>query len=119
MHALVDTAVFRLMLELCLKASGLVLLAGFAVWSLRQSSAALRHHVLRLALVGLILLPIASLLLPAWQAGSAAQSESAQSIRRSLSLSMPSLQSSTAGWQPGSLEQSRSKQSVRPSPSLS
>jgi beta-lactamase regulating signal transducer with metallopeptidase domain len=56
-----------LLLELTLKGSLLLTAALIASLLLRRAPAALRHTVWSLALFGVLLIPAASLLLPAWQ----------------------------------------------------
>ena len=60
-------SVAALLLDTSLKGTVLLLLACMAVWRCRRSSAALRHSIWRITMVGLLLLPIASLALPEWQ----------------------------------------------------
>ena|SRR5947208_893061 len=50
-----------------LKGSLLLAIAGLGSFTLRRSSAAARHLVWRLGLASILLLPVASLLLPAWR----------------------------------------------------
>jgi|GEM_PF-1628677 len=56
-----------LLLDSAAKGTVLLLLAWLAVGLARRSSAALRHSIWCLAMVGLLLLPVASWLLPTWQ----------------------------------------------------
>lgn len=56
-----------LLLDSATKGTVLLLLAWLAVKLVRRSSAALRHSIWCLTMVGLLLLPVASWLLPAWQ----------------------------------------------------
>ncbi len=56
------------LLGVTLKSLALLALAAVAALALRRASAAARHLVWRLALVGLLLLPVLSLTLPGWQA---------------------------------------------------
>jgi beta-lactamase regulating signal transducer with metallopeptidase domain len=51
------------------KATVLLLVAGAGAWVLRRSSAALRHLVWALACGGVLVLPIASAVLPNWRLG--------------------------------------------------
>ena len=56
------------LVSVSVKSLVLLALAGVAAGALRRASAAARHLVWRLALVGLLLLPVLSLTLPGWQA---------------------------------------------------
>ena len=56
-----------LLLDTAAKGTVLLLLACVATWLYRKSSAALRHSIWCLTMAGLLLLPIAAWLLPAWQ----------------------------------------------------
>ena len=56
------------LVSVTLKSLVLLALAGVAALVLRRASAAARHLVWRLALIGLLLLPVLSLTLPGWQA---------------------------------------------------
>jgi hypothetical protein len=56
-----------LLLDSAAKGTALLLLAALATWLCRRSSAALRHSIWCLAMGGLLVLPVASWALPAWQ----------------------------------------------------
>ncbi len=56
-----------LLLDTAAKGTVLLLLACLAAWLCRRSSAALRHSIWCLTMGGLLLLPMASWALPAWQ----------------------------------------------------
>ena len=56
-----------LLLDTAAKGTVLLLLACLAAWLCRRSSAALRHSIWCLTMGGLLLLPVASWALPAWQ----------------------------------------------------
>ncbi len=59
-------AVSRLLWDVSLKATVLLIVAGLAAAALSRSSAAIRHHVWSLTMIGLVLLPALSRWLPAW-----------------------------------------------------
>ena len=59
--------VLALLLEATLKGTILLLLAAASTLALRRASAATRHTVWTLALAALLVLPIASLTVPAWK----------------------------------------------------
>jgi beta-lactamase regulating signal transducer with metallopeptidase domain/protocatechuate 3,4-dioxygenase beta subunit len=61
------TMLGRILVEATVEATLFLLLACAAAWSLRRSSAAVRHRVWSVALCGLIVLPGVSRLVPAWQ----------------------------------------------------
>ena len=88
-----------LLLDSAAKGTALLLLAAVAVWLCRRSSAALRHLIWCMAMGGLLLLPIASLALPAWQIpilhskSTAAPAPVAESIR--LPASSPVVETAT------------------------
>ncbi|MCI0536298.1 MAG: hypothetical protein L0Z50_13845, partial [Verrucomicrobiales bacterium] len=56
-----------LLLDSALKGAVLLALAAVAAFALRKASAAARHLVWLLAVVALLVLPVLSGLLPAWQ----------------------------------------------------
>ena len=56
-----------LLLDTAAKGTALLLLAVLAAWLCRRSSAALRHSIWCMTMGGLLLLPVASWALPAWQ----------------------------------------------------
>ena len=56
-----------LLLDTSIKGTVLLLLGCMTAWLCRRSSAALRHSIWLIAMLGLLLLPIASLALPAWR----------------------------------------------------
>ena len=56
-----------LLLDSAAKGTALLLLASLAAWLCRRSSAALRHSIWCLTMGGLLVLPVASWALPAWQ----------------------------------------------------
>lgn len=60
-------ALTRIGTDATIKATLLLVIALLATKLLRNSSAAVRHHIWSLTMVGLLLLPILSLLLPPWQ----------------------------------------------------
>lgn len=57
----------QFLLDLALKSTVLLLMAWVLAASLRNASAAIRHWVLSAAIVGVLALPILSLLLPSWR----------------------------------------------------
>lgn len=57
----------QLLLELSIKAILIISIAGLLCVLLRNASAALRHTVWSLALIGLLLLPILTFIVPAWR----------------------------------------------------
>ncbi len=65
LHTL-DTLAVSL-LNAAAKGTVVLLLAWLAVWLCARSSAAVRHAIWSLAMVGLVLLPVASAALPAWR----------------------------------------------------
>jgi beta-lactamase regulating signal transducer with metallopeptidase domain len=60
-------ALARIGTDATIKATVLLVVALLATKLLRNSSAAIRHHIWSLTMVGLLLLPILSALLPPWQ----------------------------------------------------
>jgi beta-lactamase regulating signal transducer with metallopeptidase domain len=69
MTVLESPAIFTLAVEIAVK-SLIVLVAVLTVtWFMRRSSAAARHLYLSVAVVALLLLPIASIVLPSWNMG--------------------------------------------------
>ena len=56
-----------LLLDTAAKGTALLLLAALAAWLCRRSSAALRHSIWCMTMGGLLILPVASWALPAWQ----------------------------------------------------
>jgi S1-C subfamily serine protease/beta-lactamase regulating signal transducer with metallopeptidase domain/protocatechuate 3,4-dioxygenase beta subunit len=56
-----------LLLDTAAKGTALLLLAAVAAWLCRRSSAALRHSIWCMTMGGLLVLPVASWALPAWQ----------------------------------------------------
>src|SRR5262245_6590562 len=58
-----------ILVDAIIKATVLLLVAGAGTWLLRRSSAALRHLVWALACGGVLVLPIASAVLPNWRIG--------------------------------------------------
>ena len=59
--------IVALLLDGWIKGALIILLAGLAVMTLRRASAATRHAVWFLALIGTAAVPIVSVLLPTWQ----------------------------------------------------
>ncbi len=57
----------QFLLDLALKSTVLLLMAWVLAASLRNASAAIRHWVLSAAIVGVLALPILSLMLPSWR----------------------------------------------------
>ena len=57
------------MLYVSVKGAVLLLLAGGLMLALRQASAATRHALWSMALIGLLLLPALALVVPAWNPG--------------------------------------------------
>src|SRR5690349_14122734 len=57
----------RTILDAALKGTLLLILACLAAWLVRRASAALVHRLWSLTLLGLLLLPLLSLALPAWR----------------------------------------------------
>jgi beta-lactamase regulating signal transducer with metallopeptidase domain len=61
-----STRVAPLLVDAGLRGTAILLLAALATLSLRRASAAFRHGIWLLAVIGLLLLPILSATLPAW-----------------------------------------------------
>src|SRR5258706_2732345 len=59
----------QLLLDLAVKSAALMLVAWMLAATLRRASAATRHWVWSVALVGLLVLPVLSLALPGWRIG--------------------------------------------------
>ncbi len=66
MSALTFPSLAEVLVGTLLKATVFAALAMAVLWSLRHASAARRHFVARTAVVGLLMIPFASLLLPDW-----------------------------------------------------
>jgi hypothetical protein len=63
----VTSSAFPMLLDVALKGAVLLALAGLATAALWRASAAMRHLVWSLTMVGLLALPILSVFLPQWR----------------------------------------------------
>ncbi len=64
-----SAALLKVLAESLLRGSIILLLAGLTFWICRYFSAAVRHQILCTAIIGLLMLPAAAILLPAWEIG--------------------------------------------------
>ena len=74
----------RASFDVAVKATVVLLVSGLATRSMAKSSAAIRHRVWSLTMVGLIVLPILSCWLPSWQWAVLPAASSANALRITL-----------------------------------